>query len=72
MHENRQFIKTGGQSADRRSYVKYVDPDNPKNVYVRGAVPGWLKEKMRSAGFDPGSKEDRETFKSQHLKKIQG
>ena len=61
-----------GKAAVTPSYTTYVDPDNPDNTYVRGALPGWLKDKMRAAGFDPGEKEDRETFKAQHLKTVAG
>jgi DNA-binding protein H-NS len=52
------------------SYTTYVDPDNPNNTYVRGVLPGWLKNKMRVTGFDPSKKEDRETFKAKHLKTV--
>jgi hypothetical protein len=33
-------------------------------------LPGYLKDKMRAAGFDPSNKKDRETFKAQHVKKV--
>lgn len=56
-------VKKGGA----RQYTKYVDPDNPKNVYVRGVIPGWMKQKMQDEGYDPGSKSDREVFKSNSL-----
>lgn len=55
--------KKGGS----RQYTRYVDPDNPKNVYVRGVIPGWMKQKMQDEGYDPGSKSDREVFKSNSL-----
>jgi DNA-binding protein H-NS len=51
-----------------KSYATYVDPDNAANTYVRGVLPGWMKEKMAAKGLDPASKEDRETFKQKHLK----
>jgi DNA-binding protein H-NS len=50
------------------SYATYVDPDNPSNTYVRGVLPGWMKDQMKATGFDPKNKEDRETFKQKHLK----
>lgn len=62
--------RRGTKAAITSSYTTYVDPDNPDNTYVRGVLPGWLKEKMRAAGFDPGDKEDRETYKTQHLKVV--
>ena len=55
-----------------RQYRRYVDPDNPENVYSRGVLPGWMKDKMAEQGYDPSSKEDRETFKSNSLKLIEG
>ena len=62
--------RRGNKAAITPSYTTYVDPDNPDNTYVRGVLPGWLKDKMRAAGFDPGDKEDRETYKAQHLKAV--
>jgi DNA-binding protein H-NS len=50
-----------------RQYTRYVDPENEGNVYVRGVIPGWMKEKMQEQGYDPGSKEDRESFKANYL-----
>lgn len=55
--------KKGG----KRQYTKYVDPDNPENIYVRGVLPGWMKQKMQDQGYDPSSKEDRESFKANSL-----
>lgn len=53
--------------SSNRQYTKYADPDDPANVYVRGVLPRWMKDKMREQGYDPGSKEDRETFKANYL-----
>lgn len=50
-----------------RQYTRYVDPENPENVYVRGVIPGWMKQKMQEQGYDPGSKQDREAFKANYL-----
>lgn len=55
-----------------RQYRHYVDPDNPDNVYSRGVLPAWMKEKMAAQGYDPSSKEDRETFKSNSLRLVEG
>lgn len=55
-----------------RQYRRYVDPDNPNNVYSRGVLPGWMKEKMAEQGYDPNSKEDREAFKANSLTLIEG
>ncbi len=50
-----------------RQYTKYVDPDDQDNVYVRGVIPGWMKQKMQDQGYDPSSKQDREAFKANFL-----
>lgn len=50
-----------------RAYTRYVDPDNPANVYVRGVIPGWMKQKMIDQGYDPSSKKDRDQFKANSL-----
>lgn len=52
-----------------RSYTRYVDPDNSKNEYVRGVVPGWMKEQMKKQGLDPKNKEHRKQFKDQKLQR---
>lgn len=59
------------KKAGSGNYTCYVDPDNPKNVYTRGVLPGWMKEKMVASGLDPSKREDRDTFKANHLKAVQ-
>jgi len=58
----------GTKTGSLRQYTKYVDPDNPENIYVRGVLPGWMKQKMQDQGYDPNSKQDRETFKANSLR----
>ena len=55
-----------------KGYLRYVDPENPENVYSRGVLPRWMKEKMRSQGLDPGVKADRETFEANSLRAERG
>ena len=60
----------GAKGATRRGtrqYTKYVDPQNPDNVYVRGVIPSWMKERMQEQGYDASSKPDREAFKANYL-----
>lgn len=61
--------KRAGVSAKKgnRSYTRYVDPENPSNVYLRGVLPKWMKEKMTAQGYDPSVKDDREAFKANYL-----
>lgn len=54
-----------------RDYTRYVDPENPANVYVRGVLPGWMKQKMQEQGYDSSVKADREAFKANYLKVIE-
>lgn len=61
--------RAGGRVRQTRSYARYVDPTDPDNVYVRGVLPGWMKEQMVARGLNPKVKEDRETFKEQYLQK---
>ena len=49
-------------------YPRFVDPDNPDNVYTRGVLPGWMKEKMLALGLDPKTRTDRDSFKANHLR----
>ena len=50
----------------------YVDPENAANVYVKGAIPGWMKQKMLSQGLDPKNKTDRNSFKADYLQRVAG
>jgi DNA-binding protein H-NS len=59
-------------AATGREYTRYVDPENPANVYVRGVLPGWMKQKMHEQGYDATVKADREAFKANYLKVIEG
>jgi len=60
-------VKTGSP----RKYIVYVDPDNENNTYVRGVIPSWMKQKMQEQGYDPGSKDDRNAFKANHLRAVE-
>ena len=51
-------------------YPRYVDPDNPERRYTRGPLPAWLRQKMEAEGYDATDKEQRETFKTNYLKKV--
>lgn len=53
-----------------RQYTRYVDPDNAEHIYVRGVLPGWMKQKMQEHGYDPASKDDRLAFKANSLQAI--
>jgi DNA-binding protein H-NS len=61
-----------GRPRQMRSYARYVDPANAENVYVRGVLPGWMREQMVQRKLDPKVKEDRETFKAKYLQKQGG
>jgi len=53
-----------------QAYARYEDPANPQNVYVRGVLPGWMKDQMQAKGLDIKNKQDRRTFKEQYLTKL--
>lgn len=61
----------GTKKSGTGSYTRYADPENPDNVYSRGVLPRWMKEKMAALGLDSGNKDDREAFKSNHLTPVQ-
>jgi DNA-binding protein H-NS len=63
----RRRRSVGSKKGASRQYTRYVDPDNPENIYVRGVIPGWMKQKMQDQGYDPSSKQDREAFKANSL-----
>jgi len=62
----RRRASTGAKKGNR-SYTRYADPENPNNVYIRGVLPKWMKEKMTAQGYDPSLREDREAFKANYL-----
>lgn len=66
----RRSSRTGTKKSGSGNYTRYVDPANPDNVYTRGVLPGWMKEKMAAVGLNSALKEDRETFKANHLKAV--
>jgi DNA-binding protein H-NS len=55
------------KAAASHQYARYADPQNPAHVYVRGVIPGWMKQRMQEQGYDPSSKQDREAFKANYL-----
>ena len=64
--------RASGRIRQARSYTCYVDPTNSNNRYVRGVLPGWMKEQMVARGLDPKEKTDREAFKKQYLQRQEG
>lgn len=62
--------KPASKRARSAEYARYVDPDNPAHSYSRGPLPGWLREKMEAAGYNPADKAQREEFKSSHLQRV--
>jgi len=52
------------EKPQRLSVVKNVitDPETGK-VYTKGPLPGWLRERMMSAGLDPDNKADRAKYR---------
>jgi len=61
----------GPKKSGSGNYIRYVDPENPNNVYTRGVLPRWMKDKMAALGLDSGNKDDRESFKANHLQATQ-
>jgi DNA-binding protein H-NS len=55
-----------------QQYTRYVDPQDPSHVYVRGVLPGWMKQRMQEQGYDPSARADREAFKANYLTAVQG
>ncbi len=68
----RSVAATRRSAVDNRQRTLYIDPENPDNVYSRGATPGWMKQKMQDQGYDPASKGDRNAFKANYLKVMEG
>lgn len=60
----------GAKKGQNRQYTRYVDPEDSNNVYVRGVIPGWMKQKMSDQGYDPSKREDREAFKANYLQTV--
>ena len=61
--------RRGGRRASgaQRSYPRYVDNADSDCIYVRGPLPGWMKERMSAVGLNPANKEDRERYKQEYM-----
>lgn len=68
----RQKVQEAPVAAPAPQGAYYVDPENAANIYVKGAIPGWMKEKMLSQGLDPKNKTDRNSFKADYLQRVAG
>ncbi len=60
-----------GRGRGSRAYIRYVDPENGENIYIRGVLPKWMKDQMAAKGLDSKNKDDRNTFKLQHLTRLE-
>lgn len=69
--KRRRGMAASRKLVSNRQYTRYVDPDNADNIYVRGVLPGWMKQKMREQGYDPGLKADRVAFKENSLQAVE-
>jgi hypothetical protein len=49
--------------------VEWTDKAVPGSVYVMGAFPGWMKERMGVLGLDPARAEDRKVYRDTYLQK---
>lgn len=52
---------------DTRVFPIYCLKSDPQRTYMRGVLPGWLKDAIMAAGLDPAKKEDRERFRADHM-----
>lgn len=50
-----------------RNYPVYVAKDDADCVYVRGPLPGWMKDKMSALGLNPAAKADRDRYKTDYM-----
>lgn len=50
-------------------YPLFAVKSDPNLTYIRGPVPGWMKEKMAAIGLDPADKGDRERYKSEYMER---
>lgn len=50
-----------------RSYQRYVDNSDPECFYIRGPLPAWMRDRMRSVGLDPAVRSDRERYKQDYM-----
>ena len=60
------------KAASDHQYTRYVDPQDSSHIYVRGVLPGWMKQRMQEQGYDPSSRADREAFKANYLTAVAG
>lgn len=72
VQRRRRATAAARKGSGNRQYTRFVDPQNSENVYVRGVLPGWMKQKMQEQGYDPSSKSDREAFKTNYLQAVEG
>jgi hypothetical protein len=49
--------------------VEWTDKAVPGSVYIMGAFPGWMKERMGVLGLDPARAEDRKVYRDTYLQK---
>jgi len=66
--ENAEKNTTLASGNIERTYIKYVDPENPEHTYTRGVLPKWMKEKMIEKGLDPANRKDRDKFKINYMR----
>jgi DNA-binding protein H-NS len=55
---------------DARIFSTWVMKDDPSKTYVRGVLPGWMKDAMAAIGLDPRMGEDRTKFKNEHMVQV--
>jgi DNA-binding protein H-NS len=63
---------TAKKAVSNHQYTRYVDPQDPSRFYVRGVLPGWMKQRMQEQGYDPSARADREAFKANYLTAVAG
>jgi DNA-binding protein H-NS len=47
------------------------DPEVPGQTYSKGALPAWIKERMRSLDLDPGDALHRKHYRDNYLQPVE-
>lgn len=59
-------------SASEANYPTHALNSDPTKTYIRGVLPGWMKDAMVAAGLDPKQGADRAKFKTEQMHQVEG
>jgi DNA-binding protein H-NS len=63
--------KASGKAKASKPAQQFHDPEVPGQTYSKGALPVWIKERMKGLNLDPGDALHRKHYRDHYLQPVE-